>query len=162
MLLLLLPLRQTCLLAAASPFLPSSSLTRSPLRRPGSADTVARLQRYMPHEACRTRSVFTNQEHVLRSYWALDWIAWYAGHLVNPGQRPLNLLLFPEYWSAAAAAAWNQDRCRGRKTEQIRKKNPRGMGTKFPGEIRHPGAGAGAVVVVVVVVVVVLFSSCPC
>ena len=38
MLLLLLPLRQTCLLAAASPFLPSSSLTRSPLRRPGSAD----------------------------------------------------------------------------------------------------------------------------
>ena len=39
-LLLLLPLRQTCLLAAASPFLPSSSLTRSPLRRPGSADTV--------------------------------------------------------------------------------------------------------------------------
>ena len=26
------------MLAAASPFLPSSSLTRSPLRRPGSAD----------------------------------------------------------------------------------------------------------------------------
>ena len=31
-------LLQVCLLAAASPFLPSSSLTRSPLRRPGSAD----------------------------------------------------------------------------------------------------------------------------
>jgi hypothetical protein len=29
-----------------------------------------------------------------------------------------------------------QDRCRGRKTEQIRKKNP-GQGEKFPGEIRH-------------------------
>ena len=30
-----------------------------------------------------------------------------------------------------------QDRCRGRKTEQIRKKIPRGRRKKFPGEIRH-------------------------
>ena len=34
--------------------------------------------------------MFTNQEHALRSCWALDWIAWHgmiwhAGHLINPG-----------------------------------------------------------------------------
>ena len=31
-----------------------------------------------------------------------------------------------------------QGRCRGRKTEQIRKKNPQGRGKKNPGAIRHP------------------------
>ena len=72
--LLLLPLRQTCLLAAASPFLPSSSLTRSPLRRPGSADLFELASSFLLFFAQDQRTYASMAVDKVQPAWL--WVPW--------------------------------------------------------------------------------------